>query len=894
MDTYDIREIQKRVEEAPNEDPFPGKIAPLAVFGSLSPYRVDPSDIKSTSVDKVSKKGGNADVELATFCPSPESEDPQHIAVRKVRFGDKADDRRVLGSFAYELGILVKLSHKNVVKLIGFVHNMEERIAWMVFRWEANGNLREFIHSANWEIPERISLIDDVASGLEYLHSSNPPICHGDLKSLNVLVNSENRAIITDFGSARILQASDGTSERTHANLVNEKPHNPPESKESSNFRAEVDESGAFITISGPDWSLRWAAPELLAEALPSLASDIWAFGWVCWEVMTGTFPFEEVSLGSAVIVRVIQGRLPSIDTHVYMAQVRALCTLMTECWSASPSSRPAAERCRTDLRWMTSVVPSLGGRGDNAQAYSVELLQATGRMHFSHGRSSEAKHDFNKSLKISSRTKNDLGIANAVFGLAEIAGVESNFSQAEPLYTNAHAIYTRIGNQFGVAKTAAQLGAILRTQGHYPRGESLLQEARDLYYQLENLPGLGNACLELGHFYRLQGKYSNAESCLREAHGIFSVVGQMRGVANTNTELGNVYGLQGDHSRAEALFKEARKIYDQIGDQLGIANAMRGLGDVFCAQNKYEESEEFFTRAREIFSLVGNQLGVAHSVLGLGKVYLNQERFTDAESCYTEARVMYSRTGSQLGIAESSDGLGTIYYKEGLCHKAEFLLVESRDAYARLGNRSGLASSICGLGYTYRRQDDYAKAHASFVEARELFAEEEDGQGVAHCVYGLGDIYRQLGRYSEAVDLLSEARDLYVQTGNQSAVARTVGALGNVYRGQGDYDKAELSYIEAMEICSSLGRRHVKADVLWDLGLLRGRQIRLLEAEQFIKEACTIYRELGLDYDLSQCVWLLEEIRKMIRIVRRKDTLLGWLPRFARRVRSLVSSHSS
>ncbi|KAG9021737.1 hypothetical protein FS837_007017, partial [Tulasnella sp. UAMH 9824] len=73
----------------------------------------------------------------------------------------------------------------------------------MVFSWEKNGNLREFVRSANWELPERVSLISDVAAGLGYLHRRNPPICHGDLKSLNILVNAENRAVITDFGSAR-------------------------------------------------------------------------------------------------------------------------------------------------------------------------------------------------------------------------------------------------------------------------------------------------------------------------------------------------------------------------------------------------------------------------------------------------------------------------------------------------------------------------------------------------------------------------------------------------------------------------------------------------------------------------------------------------------------------
>lgn len=51
------------------------------------------------------------------------------------------------------------LSHKNVVKIIGFVEDVDNGVAWMVFRWEKNGNLREFVRSENWELPERVCLV---------------------------------------------------------------------------------------------------------------------------------------------------------------------------------------------------------------------------------------------------------------------------------------------------------------------------------------------------------------------------------------------------------------------------------------------------------------------------------------------------------------------------------------------------------------------------------------------------------------------------------------------------------------------------------------------------------------------------------------------------------------
>lgn len=71
-------------------------------------------------------------------------------------------------------------------------------------------------------------------------------------------------------------------------------------------LKASVAASGEFITMTGPAWTFRWAAPELLDGVFPSLESNIWAFGWICWEVITGKFPFHEEN-DVTVIRRIIQ-----------------------------------------------------------------------------------------------------------------------------------------------------------------------------------------------------------------------------------------------------------------------------------------------------------------------------------------------------------------------------------------------------------------------------------------------------------------------------------------------------------------------------------------------------------------------------------------------------------
>lgn len=55
--------------------------------------------------------------------------------------------------------MMAGLSHPNIIRLIGFIEDLENGIAWIVLSWLPNGNLREFLATEEWEIPERISLV---------------------------------------------------------------------------------------------------------------------------------------------------------------------------------------------------------------------------------------------------------------------------------------------------------------------------------------------------------------------------------------------------------------------------------------------------------------------------------------------------------------------------------------------------------------------------------------------------------------------------------------------------------------------------------------------------------------------------------------------------------------
>ncbi|KAF8397670.1 hypothetical protein HHK36_016591 [Tetracentron sinense] len=103
--------------------------------------------------------------------------------------------------FEAELEILCKIRHCNIVNLLGYCADMGERL--LVYEFMPHGTLHDHLHGGlsplNWNLRLKISM--QAARGLEYLHKDAvPPIVHRDVKTSNILLDSEWGARIADFG----------------------------------------------------------------------------------------------------------------------------------------------------------------------------------------------------------------------------------------------------------------------------------------------------------------------------------------------------------------------------------------------------------------------------------------------------------------------------------------------------------------------------------------------------------------------------------------------------------------------------------------------------------------------------------------------------------------------
>ncbi|KAG6970960.1 hypothetical protein JG688_00004636 [Phytophthora aleatoria] len=203
--------------------------------------------------------------------------------------------RRAMLDFVEEIRIMSRLEHNRIVEFRG-VALSAERDLLLVMEYLPRGDLRTFLNavkrngdnstSSSGSCGQYLSIWTwtksqwrlgiDIIEGLVYLHSLNPPLVHGDLKSANVLLRSNLRAKLTDFGLSRYLPSEDLESAETLA--VGDE-----ESSSSSRCGSRARGTG------------RWMAPELLtSEAQSSMASDVYAFGIVLSEIDTCELPFTE------------------------------------------------------------------------------------------------------------------------------------------------------------------------------------------------------------------------------------------------------------------------------------------------------------------------------------------------------------------------------------------------------------------------------------------------------------------------------------------------------------------------------------------------------------------------------------------------------------------------
>ncbi|KAG6399094.1 hypothetical protein SASPL_140568 [Salvia splendens] len=219
--------------------------------------------------------GGFGEVFKATL------KDGSSVAIKKLIRLSCQGDRE----FMAEMETLGKIKHKNLVPLLGYCKIGEERL--LVYEFMDHGSLEEMLHGRSrrkegggggrllrWE--ERKKIARGAGKGLCFLHHNCiPHIIHRDMKSSNVLLDNEMEARVSDFGMARLISALD-----THLSVS---------------------------TLAGTPG---YVPPEYYQSFRCTSRGDVYSFGVILLELLTGKRPTDKEDFGDTNLVGWVKGKV--------------------------------------------------------------------------------------------------------------------------------------------------------------------------------------------------------------------------------------------------------------------------------------------------------------------------------------------------------------------------------------------------------------------------------------------------------------------------------------------------------------------------------------------------------------------------------------------------------
>ncbi|KAG0464541.1 hypothetical protein HPP92_020164 [Vanilla planifolia] len=274
--------------------------------------------------------------------------DGRQIAVKKL----KTINSKAEMEFAVEVEILGRVRHKNLLGLRGYCVGSNQRL--IVYDYMPNLSLFSHLHGQHaseerldWK--KRINIIIKSAEALEYLHHSvTPHIIHRDIKASNVLLNSNFEPLVADFGFAKLLP--EGVSHMT-------------------------------TRVKG---TLGYLAPEYAMWGKVSEACDVYSFGILLLEIVSGHRPIERLPGGAKETVAewadplLAAGHLPDlVDARLRgVFDSRELARVVhaaARCVQAEPDQRPTMRQVLAVLKGTAAAADPIKNCKLEASLYSDE-----------------------------------------------------------------------------------------------------------------------------------------------------------------------------------------------------------------------------------------------------------------------------------------------------------------------------------------------------------------------------------------------------------------------------------------------------------------------------------------------------------------------------------------
>lgn len=488
------------------------------------------------------------------------------VALKTLRAILSADARMVT-SFRQEVHLARQVTHPNVCRIFDmFWHHDGDQsaIAILTMEYLPGQTLLDIVHSEGpLSSSEALPIIRQVAEGLDAAHKFG--IIHGDFKSGNVMlvpqVDGTTRAVITDFGLA------------SEQHQTSAEPH-------------------------GMAGTPAYIAPEQLQNMPLTPAVDLYAFGVVMFEMLTGQLPFRG---GPETLLSLKRQHFEPPSPRQYASELnRYWEAAILKCLSQDPSARP--------LSALDVYDRGRGGRSRSRRWFLVSLLGAASltplfRMFRSRQQPKAVSASFKRAQEFAKRRTRE-GLENAVQEYKQAINADPNNTEAWAGLADAYSAMANFqfmdaGEALAAARKAAERAVQLDPTSGHARGvlaycmsinlQQWLHAEPDFEQAIHLAPTDAEVRLWYGaHLTRL-GRYKEASVQLR------SGLNEDPMSLTLNEQLATVYFLEGRRLEFEQLARELVRLHPlEATAYLVLARALEDLGRYKEALENCREADKY------------------------------------------------------------------------------------------------------------------------------------------------------------------------------------------------------------------------------------------------------------------------------------------------------------
>ncbi|HEX3866978.1 MAG TPA: serine/threonine-protein kinase [Gemmatimonadaceae bacterium] len=662
--------------------------------------------------------------------------------------------------FTVEQRVLAQLTHQSIARLYD-ADTLDDGTPWFVMELVDGVPITDYCAAHALSLGDRLRLFRDVCEAVRHAHAHL--VIHRDLKPSNILVTTDGRVKLLDFGIAKQLDAADRPADQTRTGLRLMTP--------------------------------AYASPEQVRGERVGVQTDVYALGVILYELIAGRIPFDLSDRTPSEVETIIverEAERPSAaaksgtksDRRLSRAQWADIDVLCLTAMHKDPARRyGSVEALIRDVDHYVKGEP-LEARPDGARYRVGKLVRrnraavatsaavvalVTGLVVFYTVRLASAK---NAALVEAARTQrvqrftvdlfeggdDAVGPADSLKvitlvdrGVEKARSLESEPAVQAELYATLGGIYEKLGNltradsliQLSVAKTRALFGpshpdvaasmvalARLRIdQAKLDDAERLVRRA--LAIDRRALPANDQATIRatatLGRVLQERGVYDQAIPTLAEVVREYQAAGApATDVATSLGALADANFYAGHYDVSDSLNTRALAIYRQADGPRHplVADVLINLGATQFERGNYTKAEAYDRQALDITrGFYGdNHFKTADNLTMLGRALVYENRFDAADSVLTAALRTRERVFGPMHplVASTVNELGNIAVHSGRYDEAEAdyrrMLAIYRSVYGDKHYLIGLATS--NIASVYLARKDYARAEPLFRDA--------------------------------------------------------------------------------------------------------------------------------------------------------------------------------